>query len=225
MNKREYENQVQLPQKLRLFKYYEYISDANLVGSERYPEVQPTQTIPNNVISFSERSSIKNPENYYLDHFVDDYKFESVWKNCARYLEKYRRFKGVITTDFSVYRDMPLWARKYNVGRNRAIAYFLQRNGIDIVPVASWAYLSDLSWCLDGLPRQSSIAISANGCMMNFISKNALLGGIDRLQDTLHPTNLIISGGPLPELDKKYNNVHYYKNFSQRLKERINNGR
>ena len=55
-------------QKLRPFKYYDYLNGANLVGSERYPELQPTYIIPDKVVGFNEKNSIKNPECYYLDH-------------------------------------------------------------------------------------------------------------------------------------------------------------
>lgn len=211
--------------KLRPFKYYDYLNGANLVGSERYPELQPTYIIPDKVVGFNEKNSIKSPSDYYLDHFIDDYHFEPVWGNCDKYLDKYRQFKGVVTTDFSVYRDMPLWVRKYNVGRNRTIAYYLQKNGINIIPVASWAYLEDFEWCLDGLPKESSVAISTNGCMTSFISKITFLEGVDKLQEILHPKHLIIAGGPLPELDAKYSNIRYYMNFSQRLTERRKRGK
>lgn len=207
-------------QKYTPFRYYDYLNGAKLVGPERYPELKPTIIIPDNVISFNERNSVKNPKNYYLDHFIDDYRFEAVWKNCERYIGIYRKFKGVIATDFSAYRDMPLWMRKYNVGRNRTIAYFLQNSGIETVPVVSWAYMGDFSWCLDGLPENSSIAISTNGCMSNHISKVSFLDGIDKVQKILHPKNLIIAGNHVAELDSKYNNIYYYKNFSQRLSER-----
>ena len=217
-------NQISI-QKYRPFRYCDYLNGSNLVGSEYYPELQPTNIIPDKVIGFNEKNSVKDLSNYYLDHFIDDYHFESVWGNCDKYLEKYRQFKGVITTDFSVYRDMPLWVRKYNVGRNRTIAYHLQKNGINVIPVASWAYLEDFDWCLDGLPKESSVAISTNGCMSNFISKNVFLDGVDELQRILHPSNLIIAGGPLPELDKKCDNIRYYKNFSQRLNERRRHGK
>ena len=58
--------------KLRPFKYYDYLNGATLVGSERYPELQPTYIIPDKVVGFNEKNSIKSPGEYYLDHFIDD---------------------------------------------------------------------------------------------------------------------------------------------------------
>lgn len=202
-----------------------YLAGAELIGLEQYPKLQATQFIPENVISFNERSRVKCPSNYCLDHFIYDYFFEQVWNNCDKFIEIYRKFKTIITTDFSAYRDAPLWERKYNVGRNRAIAYYLQKNGINIIPVASWAYMEDFEWCLDGLPKHASIAISTNGCMKNFISHSVLIDGIAELQEILEPKYLIICGSKLPEIEKLYDNLFYYDNFSQRMARRIRHGK
>ena len=201
-----------------------YLAGAELIGPEQYPILEATQFIPENVISFSERNQIKDPNNYCLDHFIYDYFFEQVWNNCDKYLNKYNSFKTVITTDFSVYRDAPLWERKYNVGRNRTIAYYLQKNGVNIIPVVSWAYMEDFAWCLDGLPKRASVAISTNGCMKNFISHSVLIEGIIELQKLLQPSHLIICGNNIAEIDCLYGNLLYYNNFSQRMARRIKNG-
>ena len=201
-----------------------YLEGAELVGSELYPILRPTQYIPCNVISFNERKRVLDPSKFGLDHFIYDYFQEQVWNNCDRFLDLYRSFNCVVTTDFSAYRDAPLWERKYNIGRNRTIAYYLQLNGVKIIPVASWAYMSDFDWCLDGLPHNASIAISTNGCMANFVSHAVLIDGIHKLQETLSPSHLIICGSHLIELDETYNNIHYYDNFSKRMERRIKNG-
>ena len=65
-------NQISI-QKYRPFRYCDYLNGSNLVGSEYYPELQPTNIIPDKVIGFNEKNSVKDPSNYYLDHFIDDY--------------------------------------------------------------------------------------------------------------------------------------------------------
>ena len=39
-----------------------YLAGAELIGPEQYPILEATQFIPENVISFSERNQIKDPE-------------------------------------------------------------------------------------------------------------------------------------------------------------------
>jgi hypothetical protein len=208
-----------LSNKVKPFKY-QYLFDSQYTGTEHYAILQPTQFVPKNVISFGEYSFKKASKDYSLDFFIDDYKFERIWNDCDKYINYLSKFYCIITTDFSAYRDAPLWERKYNIGRNRAIAYYLQNKGISIIPVASWAYIEDFEWCLDGLPKHSSIAISTNGSVRNFISHSIFIEGVKILQERLNPSHLIICGGPVPELDEQYDNIIYYPNFSQRTNER-----
>lgn len=97
--------------------------------------------------------------------------------------------------------------------------YQLQQQGFNIIPVASWCIESDFEWCFDGLPENSSIAITTNGCMSSPYGKRMLLRGVEELQKQKAPTNLIVCGRHVDELDI-YDNVHYYPSFSQRWKER-----
>ena len=203
--------------KEKSFKYSKYLQGAELVGSEGFPKIKPTQSIPEDVISFNEWMANGHPEKHWVDHFVDDYRFNCVYRNCDRYLERYRKAKGVIGTDFSAYRNMPAYRRKDSVGKNRELDFYLQRNGIDVIPVVSYAYPRDFEWCLDGLPPNSSVAISTNGSMQNFVSHEMFIGGAIEVQKRLHPSHLIIAGGPVPELDALFDNIVYYPNFSQRL--------
>ena len=82
------------------------------------------------------------------------------------------------------------------------MAYYLQNSGFDVVPVATWCTSDDFEWCFDGLPEESSIAISSNGCMSNPYSKKILLQGVDVLQKQKNPTNLIVCGREVQELEK-----------------------
>jgi hypothetical protein len=103
------------------------------------------------------------------------------------------------------------------------MAYYLQQQGFNIIPVASWCNESDFEWCFDGLPKNSSIAITTNGCMSSPYSKRMLLIGVEELQKQKSPSILIVCGRRVTELDA-YGNVVYYPSFSQRWKERSVNG-
>lgn len=49
---------------------------------------------------------IRNAEVAYFSK--DDFKFNRIWNNPKRYLEFLKNFKGIISPDFSLYRNMPL---------------------------------------------------------------------------------------------------------------------
>ena len=101
------------------------------------------------------------------------------------------------------------------------MAFYLQQQGFNVIPVASWSNPDDFDWCFDGLPEDSSIAISSNGCMSSPYGKRILLEGVAELQKRKNPYKLIVCGRHIKELDI-YENVMYYPSFSQRWKERAN---
>jgi hypothetical protein len=204
--------------KYDIFKLY-YWHDATLVGQYKLPQLAPTQAIPTEVISFNERNSVSKPEEYWVDFFIDDYHFENFWNHPEMSFSNFKRFAGIITTDYSMLPEMLPGQIIWNCTRNRVMAYYLQQHGFNIIPVASWCTESDFQWCFDGLPENSSIAITTNGCMSSPYGRRMFLRGLDELQNQKSPTNLIVCGRHVPELDT-YNNIIYYPSYSQRWKER-----
>ncbi len=64
--------------------------------------------------------------------------FERIWTTPNKYLPIIKKFRGVITPDFSVYRDMPLVMQQWNIYRSRAIGHWLQEkrcNGYPEYPI------------------------------------------------------------------------------------------
>lgn len=208
--------------KYDVFKTY-YWHGACLVGRYRLPQLKPTQSIPRNVIGFNERNSVKNPQEHWIDFFIDDALFEGFWNHPEVSFENLRKFEGIIATDYSMYPEFLPGQNIWNCTRNRVMAYYLQENGFDVIPVASWCCLEDFEWCLDGLPEESSIAITANGCKSSPYAKRIFLEGVEILQERKHPLHLIVCGREIKELGQ-YDNVMYYPCFSQRRKEREDNG-
>lgn len=205
--------------KYDIFKTY-YYDDATRVGKYGLPQLKQVKFIPNKVISFNEKAQLKINDERWLDFFIDDSLFECVWNNADRYEQVFKKARGIITTDYSVYPELLPSQRIWNITRNRVMAYYLQEHmKLDIIPVASWCNNEDFEWCFDGLPKNSSIAVSINGCKSEPYSKRIFLDGIEAMQKILKPLNVIICGSGFEELNK-YKNIHYYKNFSQRRNER-----
>ncbi|MBR3628759.1 MAG: DUF4417 domain-containing protein [Elusimicrobia bacterium] len=208
--------------KYDIFKLY-YWHNATLVGKYKLPKLEPTQEIPSNVISFNERKRILKPEEYWVDFFIDDALFENFWNHPEISFLNLKNFKGIITPDYSMLPEMLPAQKIWNCTRNRIMAYYLQQQGFNIIPVASWCEKEDFEWCFDGLPEKSSIAISSNGCKSSPYGYKMFLKGVEELQKQKVPTNLIVCGGHIPDLDV-YDNMKYYPSFSQRMKRRIKNG-
>lgn len=196
------------------FKTYYYDGSVQ-VGQFGFPKLEPTQSIPKNVISFNERNKIKKPSDFWIDHFIDDNRFECEWNNPDKYIPKLSEFKGVIGPDFSMKPEFMRAQNIWNCAKSRILCYYFQKNGIDIIPAVGWIDKESLSWSLDGVPTESSIAVSSNGCLQEKYCKKTFLSGIDIVQKRLDPSHIVVCGKPIKELSE-YSNVIYYPNFMQR---------
>jgi hypothetical protein len=193
-----------------------YTKDAKLVGKYQFAQLDPIyHSLPSEVKCFNERSSIKGMLDCGLHCFISDALFECLWSNCDRYVTLLKQIPVFIGTDFSVYRDMEEWRRIYNCGRNYAIAYYLTSHGVNVVPVATWAFLSDLDWSLDGFQKGCTLAVSNNGCLRDPSSRRIFTSGIEIIQQKLNPKMIYICGKHIPELDH-YKDIRYFPNYSER---------
>ena len=62
-------------------------------------------------------------------HFcIDDYQiFERVWRNPQKCIDLLRKFDCVVCPDFSIYIDMPLPMKLWNLYKSRALGHWWQQ--------------------------------------------------------------------------------------------------
>ena len=112
------------------------IDGIELTEKNHYPKLGVTQTVPEKLIPFNIALQPDTDTNGYVHFFIDDYQFDRVWRSPERYLLILSRYKGIIAPDFSLFIDMPLAVQKWNVYRNRVIAAYYAKAGIDVTPCA-----------------------------------------------------------------------------------------
>ena len=135
----------------------------------------------------------KNPENIGVHFFLHDYQFERVWNYPDRYTEILSKFAFVLSPDFSPYSDSPRAIQIYNVYRNRWCARYWQEYGIKVIPTITWANDDSLSYCLNGVPKHSTIAISTMG-EGRWAKWQSLRRNWNRIMDTLEPDEVLLYG-------------------------------
>lgn len=91
-------------------------------GSGRYQfPIIKKQTINLDNIELLAYSSSKSKDSKInkqkgIHFFLDDYRFNSVYKNPARSLKKLSQYAFVITPDYSTYAKMPVWRQIESIG-------------------------------------------------------------------------------------------------------------
>lgn len=102
------------------------------------PDMAPTQTTGDKMLRFMDWSEIDDPENYIAHFYYDDYKFISAWREPDKYLERLKKFKAVVSPDFSLYTDFPRALQILSCYRRQWCGAFWQYNGIDVIPDVVW---------------------------------------------------------------------------------------
>lgn len=108
-----------------------------------------------------------------------------------RHFPLFQKFGGVITPDFSLYRNMPLAMQIWNTYRNRAIGYWLQNNGIKIITNVRWGDERTYNFAFEGLSKGGTYAVCSNGCIQNKTDRYYFIKGLEKMIETLQPDTII----------------------------------
>ena len=127
----------------------------------------------------------------WLHFYIYDYFFESVWNMPERYLPLFKKFKGVITPDFSLYRNMPLAMQIWSTYKNRALSYWLQKNGINIVYNVRWGDSRFYAFAFEGLAKGGTYAVSSNGCIQDKADRRCFVKGLEKMIEVLQPDTIV----------------------------------
>lgn len=175
------------------------------VGNYDMPMIQATTPPTGELLPFNfAKTHVNSDETIHF--FIDDYQFERLWGCPEVYVPLLSKFEAVLTPDFSLYVDMPVALKVYNVYRSRLLGQFWQQNGIKVVPTVSWAEEDSFDYCFDGLPSNATLAVSTVGIGRNVDARKAYQMGLDEMIRRLSPQHLIVYGPSIgaeypPELD------------------------
>ena len=138
--------------------------------------------------------------------FVDDYRFESVYTHPEKALERYGKYKFLLTPDYSLYADMNLWRQIESVGKSRWVGAKWQSAGKIVIPTISWGRSRTYEFCFDGIEKHSIVAIGMIGCRSE---KTGFLQGYFQMMRTLEPDAVICLGKPFDEMEGNIIAVDY----------------
>ena len=163
-----------------------------------------TDVKPRNFVSFNNAKYCKDKANSWYHFYIHDVHFERFWKNPNKYLSMLAKFEGGISTDYSMYLDMPWPQQVYNSWRNKCMTCLLQRQGKPVIPNVGWSDEKSYDWAFSGIPEHSILSITTQGCLKDRICKQSLFNGLHELIRRKHPIKIIVYGNFHDEWKDKF---------------------
>lgn len=189
-----------------------------LAGKYDMPVLSDVYSIPpERMIPFNMAKSCSDTE-AGIHFFIDDYQFDRVWRFPQRYVELLRKFKCVCTPDFSLYAEMPLAMKIWNVYRSHAIGVFWQEHGLNVIPTLQWAEPRTFHFCFSGVPSGTMVAVSTLGAAKSQLSRKMWTCGMEEAVRRLCPTTVLLYGSPIDFDFGNINVIHYENETIKRMR-------
>lgn len=197
------------------------MDNENVSDFWQMPIIKNDNFIPSKLIGFNYAKTSKE-KNVGIHFYLDDYQFERLWNKPEDYVDILKQYECILSPDFSLYMDMPMPMKIWNIYRSRLIGQYYQNQGIKVIPTLSWAELETFQFCFEGIPKGSIVSISTIGVKRNKGALNIWKQGVDKLIKRIKPSTILIYGG---KLDYDYGDIEviYYENeVTERM---VKNGR
>ena len=107
-------------------------------GKYGIPVMQPTQTVCDKMLRFMDWKEVDNYEDYIAHFYYDDYKFMTAWRNPNKFIDQLKKFKAVVSPDFSLYTDFPIALQILSCYRRQWCGAYWQHLGLDVIPDVVW---------------------------------------------------------------------------------------
>lgn len=132
-----------------------------------------------------------------IHFYLDDYQFERIWNNPHKYMEQLTEFDCVLTPDFSLYMNMPMAMKIWNVYRSRLLGQIMQDYGITVIPTLQWAEKETFEFCFDGIEPGGTVSVSTIGVKQDEDAQKIWFDGMTEAIKRLKPETVLIYGGDI----------------------------
>ena len=140
--------------------------------------------------------------------FLDDYKFDVLWKDPEPRIARLKDFRAVLSPQFSVYTEMPLALQLFQTFKNRWCGAYFQSMGLNVIPSLVWGEANSYWFCFDGIDVGSVVAVSTVGLKKQ--SRLFMLGYEEMLR-RIKPEAILCYGEPFDEMKGKLITIDYAK--------------
>ena len=194
--------------------FQSYLTEgATFVGEPGIPmlmDLKNTQ-IPKGLVPINKIKYEKN-KNKYVHCYVHDDVFSDFITKTWKYVDILKQYDGVISPDCSMLIGQSQCLQQTNVYFNRAVGFYLQKQGIPVIPNIRWSDEKSFEYCFLGVPKNTIVSISTHGCIRSKEQRRIFKLGVERTIKELQPSAIIVHGYMPEEVFSDFtSNVPFYR--------------
>lgn len=180
----------------------ELVGNAYFDGLLEIPKIKAINCsiIPDKMIPINKLSATDNYSEIIVPYVYDN-EFGDIVKSPQKYVDVFKKFPAIVSLDNSVYPNSPLSVQIANTYRNRALGYYFQSQGLNVIPNIRWGDERSYTTCLFpecfaflGAPKNSILCVGTYGACKTKEEKHHLRHGLIAMLDTLTPKTVLIYG-------------------------------
>ena len=168
---------------------------ATFTGAPGIPmlmDLRNTQ-VPRDMIPFSKARTCTN-KRQYIHFYMHDREFSCVLTATDRYLDLLKLYDGVITPDCTMAIGQSPCLQQANTYMNRAVGFYLQKNGIPVIPNVRWSDESSFEYCFLGVPKGVMVSVSTHGCITSENERHMFKIGLGAMLEVVQPKTVLVHG-------------------------------
>lgn len=195
--------------------FQSYLTEgAQLVGTPGIPmllNLKNTQ-IPKGLIPFNKIGTAKE-KSVYVHFYIHDINFSNILTSTKKYVDKLKEFDGIITPDCSMLIGQASCLQQTNTYFNRAVGFYLQKQGIPVIPNVRWSDENSFDYCFLGVPKNSIVCVSTHGCIRSNKEKKMFKKGLYELINRLSPSAILVHGYMPESVFGEFKNIVPFYSF------------
>ena len=200
------------------------VEGANFTKEEEYPIIREDMVPdcpPTKVMPFFKAITYQGDlSEYFIYFYSPDGTFERVRRNPKKYLHFFKRCKGIIGFDFSVYTDMPIVKQKAQLNDNLSLSFYFANNDVPLYPNARGGSDSLNDEYLNAFPKHTYIALGVHGFIKLKEQKHEWRLWIATLIEKLEPLGFIVVGHLPQDIVDEYKDKAEFYLFDSFIEER-----
>lgn len=198
--------------------FQQYLTEgATFVGAPGIPMLMNIENvqIPKKIVPFTKARSTSD-KRQYVHFYQHDKEFSVVLTATKRYLDLLKLYDGVITPDCTMMINQSPCLLQTNTYMNRAVGFYLQKNGIPVIPNIRWSDESSFDYCFLGVHKGTMVSVSTHGCIKSKKQKNMFKIGLEAMLDTIQPRTVLVHGKmPNDVFSSFINQVEFHRYASE----------